>query len=155
MTQATISLERGHRQWGAALTRTAGFVAVGVVGVSGVLIALDTAAGEDGYLVPALRRAVADFITGPLASYGATPQLHVFFTEVLVMTAAYAAAVVCATRISLWWIAAVVVVLHVAFLLAPPLLSNDIFNYIDVARLGGLYHLDPYVATPAAQRHDG
>ena len=47
-----------------------------------------------------------------------------------------------------------VVVLHVAFLLAPPLLSNDIFNYIDVARLGGRYHLDPYVATPSVRRHD-
>ncbi len=154
MTQATISLARGHRQWGAALARAAGFVAVALVGVSGVLIALDTAAGEDGYLVPALRRQVADFITGPLATYGATPQLHVFFTEVLVMTGAYAAAVVCAPRIRLWWVAAVVVVLHAAFLLAPPLLSNDIFNYIDVARLGGLYHLDPYVATPAARPHD-
>ena len=49
-------------------------------------------------------------------------------------------------------IGAAVVVLHVAFLLAPPLLSTDIFNYVDVARLGGRYHLDPYVLPPAARR---
>ena len=55
----------------------------------------------------------------------------------------------CSRRgIRLWWIAAAVVVLHVAFLLAPPMLSTDVFNYIDVARLGGLYHLDPYVVPP-------
>jgi hypothetical protein len=26
--------------------------------------------------------------------------------------------------------------------------------YVDVARLGGRYHLDPYVVPPAARRHD-
>ena len=154
MTQATISLARGHRPWSAVLVRTAGLVALAVVGVSGVMIALDSATGFDGYLVPALRRAYTGFIVGPLATGGAAPGLHVFFTEVIVMTAAYAAAVMCATRIRLWWIAAVVVVLHAAFLLAPPLLSNDVFSYIDVARLTGLYHLDPYVATPSVRPHD-
>jgi hypothetical protein len=44
--------------------------------------------------------------------------------------------------------------LNVAFVLAPPLLSTDVFNYVDVARLFGRYHLDPYVFTPRAARHD-
>ena len=45
-------------------------------------------------------------------------------------------------------------ILNLAFLLAPPLLSNDVFSYIDVARLFGRYHLDPYVFTPRTVRHD-
>ena len=59
-----------------------------------------------------------------------------------------------APSIGLRWIAAAAVILNVAFLLAPPLLSNDVFSYIDVARLFGRYHLDPYVFTPRAVRHD-
>jgi alpha-1,6-mannosyltransferase len=36
------------------------------------------------------------------------------------------------------------VVLHLLFLLAPPLLSKDIFNYIQYARIGAVHHLNPY-----------
>jgi alpha-1,6-mannosyltransferase len=37
-----------------------------------------------------------------------------------------------------------VVALHVLFLLGPPLLSSDVFGYIDTARLGTLHGIDPY-----------
>jgi alpha-1,6-mannosyltransferase len=154
MTRATVSLGWGHRPSTAALARTAGLAAVAVVGASGVLIALAGAAADHGFLVPGLRRAWAGYVVGPLAPAGIAAPLHVFFTEVAVMSAAYAAVLACATRIRLRWIGATVLVLHVAFLLAPPLLSTDVFNYVDVARLGGLYHLDPYVHTPAMKRHD-
>jgi alpha-1,6-mannosyltransferase len=151
---AAVSLGHARRPSVAALVRTAGSVAILVVGASGVLIALGGAAADHGYLVPSLRRVWAGFIAGPLTGAGLPAPLHVFFTEVAVMTGAYAIAVVCAAQVRLRWIAAAVLVLHVAFLLAPPLLSTDVFNYIDVARLGGRYHLDPYVHTPAIERHD-
>jgi alpha-1,6-mannosyltransferase len=38
----------------------------------------------------------------------------------------------------------------VAFVLAPPLLSTDVFNYIEYGRLGVLHGLNPYTATPAS-----
>jgi alpha-1,6-mannosyltransferase len=44
--------------------------------------------------------------------------------------------------------------LHLIFLLAPPLLSTDVFNYIDYARLGALHGLDPYAHGPASAPHD-
>jgi len=154
MTGATVSLTRGRRPSTALLVSTAGFVAIAAAVVAGVLIALDAAASDHGYLVPALRRASAAYVSGPLAGAGIEAPLHAFFTAVVVMTAAYAVAVLCAPRIRLGWIAAAVAVLHVVFLLAPPMLSTDVFNYVDVARLGGLYHLDPYLVPPAARRHD-
>ena len=41
-----------------------------------------------------------------------------------------------------------VVALHLVFLLAPPLLSHDVFSYIAYARLGEAHHLNPYVHAP-------
>jgi hypothetical protein len=47
-----------------------------------------------------------------------------------------------------------VVALHVLFLLAPPLLSQDVFSYVAYARLGASHGLDPYTHSPLAIRHD-
>jgi alpha-1,6-mannosyltransferase len=38
--------------------------------------------------------------------------------------------------------------MHVLFLLAPPLLSHDVFSYIAYARLGVANHLNPYTHAP-------
>jgi hypothetical protein len=38
-----------------------------------------------------------------------------------------------------------IVALHLVFLIAPPLLSSDIFNYVGYARLDAVHHLNPYV----------
>lgn len=48
--------------------------------------------------------------------------------------------------------AAIVAVL--AFALAPPLLSLDVFSYLSYARLGTLHGLNPYDFAPAAIPHD-
>ena len=37
---------------------------------------------------------------------------------------------------------------------APPLLSHDVYSYVDYARLGALHGLDPYVHPPAAAPAD-
>jgi alpha-1,6-mannosyltransferase len=43
-----------------------------------------------------------------------------------------------------------VVGLNILFVLAPPLLSQDVFSYIAYARLGVEHHLNPYVHSPLA-----
>ena len=53
-------------------------------------------------------------------------------------------------RVALWTVAG----LHVLFLLAPPLLSQDVFSYIAYARLGVTHGLDPYTHSPLAIPHD-
>lgn len=56
----------------------------------------------------------------------------------------------CAPRLGgrLVWTA--IVVLLAAFACLPPLLSHDVYSYVDYARLGVLHGLDPYVHPPAA-----
>ena len=73
MTGAAVSLVGGRRPSIALLVRTAGFVALVAAVVTGGLIALDAAASDHGYLVPALRRASAAYVSGPLAGV-AEPQ---------------------------------------------------------------------------------
>jgi alpha-1,6-mannosyltransferase len=38
----------------------------------------------------------------------------------------------------------------VVFAACPPLLSHDVYSYVDYARLGAVHGLDPYVRTPSA-----
>jgi alpha-1,6-mannosyltransferase len=45
-------------------------------------------------------------------------------------------------------------VLVVALACLPPLLSHDVYSYVDYARLGALHGLDPYVHPPAAAPAD-
>jgi Glycosyltransferase family 87 len=42
----------------------------------------------------------------------------------------------------------------VAFAILPPLLSHDVYSYLDYARLGARHGLDPYVNAPAAAPSD-
>src|SRR3954447_25643837 len=71
-----------------------------------------------------------------------------------VALAASLGVVVCAAglgRQAIRW-AAIIAVL--AFALAPPLLSLDVFSYLSYARLGVLHGLNPYDFAPAAIAHD-
>ena len=47
-----------------------------------------------------------------------------------------------------------IVVLVAAFACLPPLLSHDVYSYVDYARLGVLHGLDPYVHPPTAAAAD-
>jgi len=48
----------------------------------------------------------------------------------------------------------VIVLLVTAFACLPPLLSHDVYSYVDYGRLGVLHGLDPYVHPPAAAPAD-
>jgi Glycosyltransferase family 87 len=43
-----------------------------------------------------------------------------------------------------------IVVLVIVFACLPPVLSHDVYSYVDYARLGALHGLDPYVHPPAS-----
>ena len=47
------------------------------------------------------------------------------------------------------WRSRAIVAAHVLFLLAPPLLSQDVFSYISYARLDVVHGLDPYTHSPS------
>ena len=60
----------------------------------------------------------------------------------------YLVVVACAPALGGRVIAAAIVVSVLAFVLAPPLLSQDVFSYISYARLGADHGLNPYLNAP-------
>jgi glycosyl transferase family 87 len=68
--------------------------------------------------------------------------------------AAYLAVVVFAPALGTRTIELAAVAAAVTFVLAPPLLSLDVFSYLSYARLGVLHGLNPYDVAPSAISHD-
>jgi hypothetical protein len=95
------------------------------------------------------------WLVGPLGGISsAYPTRERFYLLVAVMCAGYAGVLLTRASLRARYVLVTIGLLHVAFVLAPPLLSSDVFNYIDYARLGVLHGLDPYTHGPAAARHD-
>ncbi len=133
--------------------------ALGLLGllaiVASVFLTAAAAAGEPTQYVPARSGGWPPWLAGPLAS------LHLsglsadgFQALTLALCAGYVLALLFARSLSLraLWIA--IVLAHVALLLGPPLLSQDVFGYIGFARLGVLHGLDPYTHVAAQASGD-
>jgi glycosyl transferase family 87 len=104
-------------------------------------IVLATSGGSPGWLLGPLRfagsSAADDAIAGPLF-YAGLWLAFVLYVVVLARAAGLS------QRLAIGAVAG----LHVLFLLAPPLLSHDVFSYIAYARLGVANHLNPYTHSP-------
>ena len=136
-------------------TRTAvAYVSLAALVVSGVAVAV-LAASPHSRMIHRGRLGVPPWVVGPLrngpATHASRDGLYVLAG---VMCAAYVGVLVTRESLRARWALASIGLLHVAFVLAPPLVSSDVFNYIDYARLGVLHGLDPYAHGPAAARHD-
>ncbi len=70
------------------------------------------------------------------------------------MGAGYAILLLTGANLHVRPLIAAVAILHVAFLLAPPILSTDLFSYLSYARDGALHGVDPYVHGPSVAPHD-
>jgi glycosyl transferase family 87 len=119
--------------------------------VYALLAALPAADGSR--LVLATAGGSPDWLLGPLRPFGASGAAGssagpLFYAGLWVALVLYAAVLVRAAdiprRAAIWTIAG----LHVLFLLAPPLLSQDVFSYIAYARLGVEHGLSPYTHSP-------
>jgi hypothetical protein len=129
--------------------RAAGLLSLaGVVG-TGCLVAAG-AAGERSSFVPGRKGGYPDWLHQPLSSLdlGLSPHMIVF--AMMAMWAFYGLALVFSDAISVRGALTAIVSLHVVFLLGPPLLSTDVFSYIEYGRLGALHGLNPYVHSPSA-----
>jgi hypothetical protein len=96
-----------------------------------------TAGGSPGWLLGPLRVFGVSGVSGPLF-YGGLWLALVLYVLVLARSGDIP------RRAAIW----TVVGLHVLFLLAPPLLSQDVFSYIAYARLGVEHGLSPYTHSP-------
>jgi hypothetical protein len=114
---------------------------------SKLVLATQHGGGSPHWLLGPLRFAGVQAASGRLGG----PLFYVGLWLALILYAAVLLrAVDVPLRVALWTIAG----LHLLFLLAPPLLSQDVFSYIAYARLGVTHGLDPYTHSPLAIPHD-
>jgi alpha-1,6-mannosyltransferase len=114
---------------------------------------MHAAAGESGF-IPASWHGLPGWMAGPLPAVGRPLTGSLYASLFVSMCACYAIVLALARHVETRTAAAAIVVLHVLFLLAPPLLSADLFGYIDYARIGAVHGLDPYANGPASAPHD-
>ena len=95
-------------------------------------------------LVPARQGGFPLWLRGPLGDLGGYLPYHDFAVWMIVMLGVWLVALVTVPALRPAWVVAVVVGLHVLFALGPPLVSADVFGYVDWARMGVLHGLNPY-----------
>jgi alpha-1,6-mannosyltransferase len=136
-----------------SVTSTRALRALGALGLLGVLttVFLLTAgvASRPSQYVPARSGGWPDWMAGPLEGLGAGITPDRFQTLTLIMGASYLAVLLAARALpgpALW---VTILLAHLVLLLGPPVISQDVFGYLDFARLGALHGLDPYTHVAA------
>lgn len=95
-------------------------------------------------LVPAAKLRYPGWLHGPLAWLELDVSTDGLAWLFLALCAGYLGALACARAIPIRAGLAAIAGLHLLYVLAPPLLSSDVFGYIDLGRLGAVHGIDPY-----------
>jgi hypothetical protein len=128
--------------------------ALGLAGLlaTGVVIVLDAASEPNSKIVPASRTGFPDWMSGVFGHIAGRSTSARFFVVFIAMCGCYLLVLLCVRALSVRAVVAAIVLLHLLFLLSPPLLSRDVFNYILYARQGPLDGVNSYLhgigATP-------
>jgi uncharacterized membrane protein len=147
-TGGTIELAAGRTAERDRASWIAGTAALAAALLAGWLLALG-AAGT-WFLAPRSRVSLPTALHGPLAGSEFALSAGACVLLLAIMLAGYVVALRCAPALNPRAALTVVVALHVAFLLAPPMISSDIFSYVSYARMGALHGLNPYLHGPLA-----
>ena len=146
MSAAAVALPARVRV-GAEVLLLGGMVAAGIV------VAL-AGAGADSALNFVAVPVVPGWIRGPLQGLSVSLSAAQGMLLVAGMALCYFGLLARGEQLGLGRVLVAVVVLDAALALSAPLLSSDVFNYIDYGRLGAVHGFDPYVATPSYAPHD-
>lgn len=130
-----------------------GTLALAVLVAAAAALALG-AAGTRYMILAGAGPPVPEWLAGPFADAGWQVPPSLACLLLVAMVVAYLAVLRWTDSIPVRWAVAAIVVLHALFLLAPPMLSSDVFNYIDSSRLQTVYGLNPYLAAPLAHPED-
>ena len=125
-----------------------GSAALGGLLLTGLLISI-SAANTDS-LLPESVRPVPSWLAGPFGNTGVDLGGWGLIAVLTVMFGCYAVAVSLADRLSGRAVLATIAALNALVLLAPPLLSTDVFSYQAYARMGAMYGTNPYLHGPHA-----
>lgn len=144
-------LSRGFSR---GLSRGVALAALAVLAATYVALAVPVAAPGSAVVLAAAERSPG-WLLGPwrlLGASGADGALAgpLFYAGLWLATVAYVVVLACAGAIGRRLAIGAIVTFHVLFMLAPPLLSQDVFSYLAYARLGVLHHLNPYTHSPDA-----
>src|SRR5919201_5274673 len=140
----------------AALPAVLGLVrrGVGLLSLGGLVycswVIVSGAAYRPTLLVPARNGGFPFFLRGPLSDLGYFLHFADFPRYVVGMLGCFLIALVCVSALRAGWVIGAVVILHILFFLGPPLISGDVFGYIDWARAGVLHGLNPYSTNSGA-----
>jgi hypothetical protein len=112
--------------------------------VSAFLMAAGAAAKHYGPTLH-IHHGLPSSLRGPLNPLGLSLSGTEFGVLFIVLGVCYLGVLVFADSVKVRVGLGAVVLLHLIFVIAPPLLSSDIFNYVGYARLDVVHGLDPYV----------
>ncbi|HWK18241.1 MAG TPA: polyprenol phosphomannose-dependent alpha 1,6 mannosyltransferase MptB [Solirubrobacteraceae bacterium] len=125
----------------------------GIVGLSGVLLSggvIALAASGTDLLLPESVRPIPTWLAGPFGTTGLGLGHAGLIIALFLMSGFYVLAVTHAGRLSGRAVLASIAGLYALVLLAPPLLSTDLFSYQSYARMEALYGANPYLSGPHA-----
>jgi hypothetical protein len=121
---------------------------LGVIGLIALAVSVFLlsagAATRPTVYVPARLGGWPGWLAGPYEGLDVGISTSSFQTLMLIICASYLLVLVLARRLPMRMIAASILLAHAILLLGPPLISADVFGYLDFARLGALHGLDPY-----------
>jgi hypothetical protein len=138
----------GLRARNQASRTRAGVVSLCGLLATGLLISL-AAAGTDS-LLPESVRPIPGWLAGPFGPTGLKLGVGTLMGVLTVMFISYAVAVRLADRLSPRAVLMTIAALNAIVLLAPPLVSTDVFSYQAYARMGSMYAANPYLHGPVA-----
>ena len=118
-----------------------------------IVLVLDAAAAPS-FLVPGGVRDFPHWLAGPFTGLGERTTWTGFGWLLVSLFGAWLAVLAGVRSLSPRVVIGAIVAAHVLFLLAPPLLSADIFGYVGFGRMSALHHLDPYVFGTASAPTD-
>jgi hypothetical protein len=144
----TPAVDGGGRSLSRIALRVIGLLGAGGILVSVALLAAGSAS-KPNYEVPSRVGGWPSWLAGPLEGLHVGFSPNIFQTLTLVMAGCYLLVLLSARVLSLRLLATTILAAHVLLLLAPPLISQDVFGYLGFARLGALHGLDPYSHVPA------
>lgn len=121
---------------------------VGVAALGGLAVCawavVTGAAHRPTPLVPARTGGFPLWLRGPLGDLGGYLPYGDFALWMVAMCAAWLVALLTVPALRTGWVVAGVLVLHGLVALGPPLVSADVFGYLDWGRMGALHGLNPY-----------
>ena len=121
--------------------------------LGGVLLCallISVGAANTDLLLPESVRPVPNWLAGPLGSTGLSLGVLPLITIFTLMFVCYVRAVRGADRLSPRLVLMTIAALHAVVLLAPPMLSTDVFSYQAYAKIWALYGANPYLQGPHA-----